>query len=47
MKSINDFLPLAEILVKELVEQIDLNSCNMKGAEEKIVSFINKFGHSN
>ena len=35
----------AELLVKELIEQIDTDAITFKKAEEKIVEFINKFGH--
>lgn len=45
MKTINDFLPLAETLVKELIEQIDLSTIDLKSAEIRIVEFINKLGH--
>ena len=45
MKTINEFLPLADILVKELSEQINMGNLVLKEAEEKIVEFINKIGH--
>ena len=45
MNSIKEFLPLAKLLVKELIEQIDTDAITFKKAEEKIVEFINKFGH--
>ena len=45
MNSIKEFLPLAELLVKELIEQIDADDINLMKAEKKIVDFINKFGH--
>ena len=45
MKTINEFLPLADILVKELSEQINMGNFGLKEAEEKIVEFINKIGH--
>jgi hypothetical protein len=45
MKLIKGFLLLAELLVKELIENIDTDAINLKKAEEKIVEFINKFGH--
>jgi len=45
MNSIKEFLPLAELLVKELIDQIDTDTINLKKAEEKIVEFINRFGH--
>ena len=45
MKTINDFLPLAGILVKELSEQINLGNIGLIEIEEKIVEFINQIGH--
>jgi hypothetical protein len=45
LKTINEFLPLADILVKELFEQINMGNIGLKEAEEKIVEFINKIGH--
>lgn len=45
MKNLNDFLPLVEILVNELIEQIDLNGIGLKKAEERIVQFIYRIGH--
>ena len=45
MNSIKKFLSLAELLVKELIKQIDINVINFKKAEEKIVEFINRYGH--
>jgi len=45
MNSIKDFVPLAELFVKELIEQIDTDTISLKRAEEKIVNFVNKIGH--
>ena len=45
MKTFNEFLPLAGILVKELSEQINMGNIGLKETEEKIVEFINQIGH--
>ncbi|MBN2532743.1 MAG: hypothetical protein JXB88_07630 [Spirochaetales bacterium] len=45
MKTINDFVPLADILVKEFSEQINMGNIGLKEIEEKIVEFINQIGH--
>ena len=45
MKTINNFLPLAKILVKKLSEQINLDVIDLKKTKEKIVIFINKIEH--
>ena len=44
MKNLNDFIPLAEVLVNELSGQIDIGQMTLKEAEEKILSFINRIG---
>lgn len=41
----NEFIPLAGILVKKLSEQINTGDIGLKETEEKIVEFINKIGH--
>jgi hypothetical protein len=46
MKKLNEFLPLAEILVNELAEQIDSQELSLKSAEEKILEFVYRIGHS-
>jgi len=45
MKNINDFIPLADVLVNELSKQINYNEIDLKQAEEKILRFIYKIGH--
>ena len=42
---LNEFLPLSELLVNELIEQISLGKTNLREAEEKILKFIYKVGH--
>ena len=42
---LDKFLPLSEMLVNELIEQIDLGRADLKEAEEKILKFIYKVGH--
>jgi len=45
LKTFNEFIPLAGILVKELSEQINMGNIGLKETEEKIVEFINQIGH--
>ena len=45
MKELTQFLPLAELLVKKLTEEIDQEIIDLKTAERKILEFIHKIGH--
>ena len=42
---LEEYLPLTEILVNELIGQIDLGETSLKEAEEKIVEFVYRIGH--
>jgi len=43
--TLKEYLPLAEILVNELIGQIDIGDTSLKEVEEKIVEFVYRIGH--